>query len=93
MALIHKCERCGRRVISRLDLSEIRRPDGRTEQVCETCRSTSRCEVCGLVGRDRSKFGVRKSGGAWRVLCLKCLGAADAPPRPGSGRSGLPGRS
>jgi hypothetical protein len=78
-----RCSRCGRRYPSKLEVTEQRTPDGNVEVVCRHCRSTSRCEVCGMVSEDRRKFSVRKVEGKWRVVCAKCLLGETQPGHPG----------
>jgi hypothetical protein len=84
--MLHRCDRCGRRYPSRLEMTELKRPDGSIEVVCRVCQATSRCEVCGFVSDDRRKFGIRKVEGAWRVVCTKCIEGrtGPAPRRPGA---------
>ena len=73
MAEMHHCSRCGRRYPSKLEVTEVKRPDGSVETVCRHCQRTSRCELCGFTSGDRKDFGVRKVSGRWRVLCSKCV--------------------
>ena len=91
MPVLYRCARCGRRYPSRLEITEIRHPDGSFEPVCRQCLKTSRCELCGMVSDDRRKFGIRKVEGKWSVLCVKCIAAQSRPAlpgRPGRGRKG-----
>ena len=74
------CSRCGRRYPSKLEMQEIRRPNGQIEAVCRHCLGTSRCEVCGFTSAERKQFGIRKVEGKWRVVCVKCIAGPPAPP-------------
>lgn len=70
---MHQCSRCGRRYPTKLEIREVRRPDGTMEIICKHCQSTSRCDVCGYTSKERKDFGIRKVAGRWRVLCQKCI--------------------